>query len=70
MYNRLVETQQQKQRMDPNVKLQILKSAIFYFLTSTDKANSEIHLNAIENILEFTDSEKLRIEKIKKNVCQ
>lgn len=67
MYGRLAEAQQQKHRMDPEVKLQFLKSAVFYLLTSTDKDNSDIHLNAIESILEFSDAEKERINKIRRN---
>lgn len=67
MYGRVVE---QNTRMDPDVKLQFLKSAIFYFLTSSDRNNSEMHLKAIESILEFSDAEKERINKIRKNVCQ
>lgn len=70
MYGRLVEAQQQKHRMDPNVKLQFLKSAIFYFLTSSDQSNSDIHLNAIESILEFSEAEKDLIHKIRRNACQ
>lgn len=70
MYGRLVEAQQQKHRMDPDVKLQLLKSAIFYFLTSSDRNNSEMHLNAIESILEFSDAEKDRINKIRRNFYQ
>lgn len=70
MYGRLVEAQQQKHRMDPDVKLQFLKSAIFYFLTSSDRNNSDIHLNAIESILEFSEAEKEHIHKIRRNACQ
>lgn len=48
-------------RVDPEVTLQFLKSAIYYFLT--DKENSQGHLRAIESILGFTEKEKECIEK-------
>lgn len=59
MYNRLIDAQQSKNRIDPEVKLQFLKSAVYYFLT--DKENSQGHLNAIESILGFSDAEKATI---------
>lgn len=56
-----MEAQQNKTRVDPEVTLQFLKSAIYYFLT--DKENSQGHLNAIESILEFSEQEKYNISK-------
>ncbi|CAL4059788.1 unnamed protein product, partial [Meganyctiphanes norvegica] len=50
--------------LDPEVTLQFLKSAIYYFLT--DKDNSRGHLRAIESILGYTDSEKCSIDKVVK----
>lgn len=61
IYRRLMEAQQNKTRVDPEVTLQFLKSAIYYFLT--DKENSQGHLNAIESILEFSEQEKYNISK-------
>ncbi|XP_059052686.1 protein quick-to-court isoform X2 [Achroia grisella] len=62
MYRRIVESQKgSKTNVDPEVTLQFLKSAIYYFLT--DPENHQGHLNAIENILGFTDSEKKNIHK-------
>lgn len=61
MYKRLVDVQQTKNKVDPEVTLQFLKSAIYYFLT--DKENSQGHLNAIESILGFSDTEKSNIDK-------
>ena len=62
MYKRLVDSHEAKpSRIDPEVTLQFLKSAIYYFLT--DKENSQGHLQAIESILGFTDKEKENIEK-------
>jgi GRIP domain len=61
MYRRLIEAQQTKGKVDPEVTLQFLKSAIYYFLT--DKDNSCGHLNAIESILGFTDAERKQISK-------
>ncbi|XP_052743574.1 protein quick-to-court isoform X2 [Bicyclus anynana] len=62
MYRRIVETQKgNKTNVDPEVTLQFLKSAIYYFLT--DPENHQGHLNAIENILGFTDAEKKNIRK-------
>lgn len=61
MYKRLIDAQQTKNKVDPEVTLQFLKSAIYYFLT--DKENSQGHLNAIESILGFSDTEKSNIDK-------
>ncbi|KAG6443266.1 uncharacterized protein LOC115455813 isoform X3 [Manduca sexta] len=62
MYRRIVESQKgNKTNIDPEVTLQFLKSAIYYFLT--DPENHQGHLNAIENILGFTDTEKKNIRK-------
>lgn len=65
MYSRLIEAQQTKNRIDPEVKLQFLKSAVYYFLT--DKENSQGHLNAIESILGFSEQEKATIAKLRQN---
>uniref|UniRef100_A0AAG5DRB2 GRIP domain-containing protein n=1 Tax=Anopheles atroparvus TaxID=41427 RepID=A0AAG5DRB2_ANOAO len=61
MYKRLIDAQQTKNKVDPEVTLQFLKSAIYYFLT--DKENSQGHLNAIESILGFSDAERSSIDK-------
>lgn len=67
MYKRLVDAHEAKPiRVDPEVTLQFLKSAIYYFLT--DKENSQGHLQAIESILGFTEKEKQAIEKAQKNL--
>lgn len=58
MYRRLIEAQQNK--VDPEVTLQFLKSAVYYFLT--DKENTQGHLNAIESILGFSDIERRKIQ--------
>ncbi|XP_063614466.1 protein quick-to-court-like [Penaeus indicus] len=50
--------------LDPEVTLQFLKSAIYYFLT--DKDNSKGHLRAIESILGYSDSERHNIDKVVK----
>ncbi|XP_066950560.1 protein quick-to-court isoform X13 [Macrobrachium rosenbergii] len=50
--------------LDPEVTLQFLKSAIYYFLT--DKDNAKGHLRAIESILGYTDSERHLIDKVTK----
>ena len=47
--------------LDPEVTLQFLKSAIYYFLT--DRDNSKGHLRAIESILGYTMVERANIEK-------
>ncbi|KAI5642125.1 hypothetical protein NE865_05817 [Phthorimaea operculella] len=62
MYRRIVESQKgAKTQVDPEVTLQFLKSAIYYFLT--DPENHQGHLNAIENILGFSEAEKKNIRK-------
>lgn len=62
MYRRIIEAQKgNKTHIDPEVTLQFLKSAIYYFLT--DPENHQGHLNAIENILGFTEAEKKNIRK-------
>jgi hypothetical protein len=62
MYRRIVETRTGKGEMDPEITLQFLKSAIYYFLT--DKENHQGHLNAIESILGYNENERLTIEKV------
>ncbi|KAG7208651.1 hypothetical protein KM043_014856 [Ampulex compressa] len=62
MYRRIVEARSNQGVLDPEITLQFLKSAIYYFLT--DKENHQGHLNAIESILGFTDTEKHNIDKI------
>ena len=61
IYRLLLEAQKNRTHVDPEVTLQFLKSAIYYFLT--DKENSQGHLQAIESILEFTEAEKTNINK-------
>lgn len=61
MYRRLIDAQQSKSRVDPEVTLQFLKSAVYYFLTDKEN-NTRGHLNAIESILGFSDAERRRIE--------
>ncbi|XP_037927443.1 uncharacterized protein LOC119661985 isoform X2 [Teleopsis dalmanni] len=61
IYRRLLEAQKSRCPVDPEVTLQFLKSAIYYFLT--DKENSQGHLQVIESILEFTEAEKQNISK-------
>ena len=62
MYKRLVDAHETKpSRVDPEITLQFLKSAIYYFLT--DKENTQGHLQAIESILGFTEKEKDAIAK-------
>lgn len=62
MYKRIVEAQAGSRRsVDPEVTLQFLKSAIYYFLT--DRENHQGHLNAIESILGFSDKEKETIQR-------
>ncbi|XP_069705692.1 protein quick-to-court isoform X1 [Periplaneta americana] len=62
MYRRIVESRTGKGEMDPEITLQFLKSAIYYFLT--DKENHQGHLNAIESILGYNENERLNIEKM------
>ncbi|KAJ9601348.1 hypothetical protein L9F63_000486, partial [Diploptera punctata] len=61
MYRRIVEARSGRSDMDPEITLQFLKSAIYYFLT--DKENHQGHLNAIESILGYNESERLNIER-------
>ena len=61
MYRRIVEARSGRSEMDPEITLQFLKSAIYYFLT--DKENHQGHLNAIESILGYNESERLNIER-------
>ncbi|KOX81048.1 hypothetical protein WN51_09973 [Melipona quadrifasciata] len=62
MYRRIIEARNNQGALDPEITLQFLKSAIYYFLT--DKENHHGHLNAIESILGFTEIEKHNIDKI------
>ncbi|XP_045138611.1 uncharacterized protein LOC123520449 isoform X4 [Portunus trituberculatus] len=48
--------------LDPEVTLQFLKSAIYYFFT--DRDNAKGHLRAIESILGYSDSERYNIGKV------
>lgn len=54
-----------KSKIDPEITLQFLKSAVYYFLT--DKENSQGHLRAIQSILGFSDSEIYNIDKARVN---
>ncbi|CAH1984245.1 unnamed protein product [Acanthoscelides obtectus] len=60
MYRQLMEAKN-KNKIDPEVTLQFLKSAVYYFLT--DKENSQGHLRAIQSILGFSQSEISNIDK-------
>ncbi|KAG5899768.1 hypothetical protein JTB14_006104 [Gonioctena quinquepunctata] len=60
MYRQLMEAKS-KNRIDPEITLQFLKSAVYYFLT--DKENSLGHLKAIQSILGFSSNEISNIEK-------
>ncbi|KAK5641765.1 hypothetical protein RI129_010312 [Pyrocoelia pectoralis] len=60
MYRQLLEARN-KNKIDPEITLQFLKSAIYYFLT--DKENNQGHLRAIQSILGFTPSEISVIDK-------
>lgn len=60
MYRQLMEAKS-KNKIDPEITLQFLKSAVYYFLT--DKENSQGHLRAIESILGFSSSEISNIDK-------
>ncbi|ERL85962.1 hypothetical protein D910_03377 [Dendroctonus ponderosae] len=62
MYRQLMEAKS-RNKIDPEITLQFLKSAVYYFLT--DKENSHGHLKAIQSILGFTASEISNIEKAK-----
>jgi hypothetical protein len=59
------DAQQSKNKVDAEVTLQFLKSAIYYFLVS-DKDNSQGHLHAIESILGFSEKERSTIDKARK----
>ncbi|KAL1494224.1 hypothetical protein ABEB36_009852 [Hypothenemus hampei] len=54
MYRQLMEAKN-RNKIDPEITLQFLKSAIYYFLT--DKENTHGHLKAIQSILGFSASE-------------
>ncbi|KAF5270687.1 hypothetical protein FQA39_LY01425 [Lamprigera yunnana] len=60
MYRQLIEARS-KNKIDPEITLQFLKSAIYYFLT--DKENNQGHLRAIQSILGFTTNEISIIDK-------
>ncbi|XP_078033547.1 GRIP domain-containing protein quick-to-court isoform X2 [Augochlora pura] len=62
MYRRIIEAKSQQGTLDPEITLQFLKSAIYYFLT--DKENHQGHLNAIESILGFTEAERHNIDRL------
>lgn len=61
MYRRLVESRSARHAMDPEITLQFLKSAIYYFLT--DRENHQGHLKAIQSILGFTPQEIANIDR-------
>ncbi|XP_054267604.1 protein quick-to-court-like isoform X1 [Macrosteles quadrilineatus] len=61
MYRRLLESRKEAPKHDPEMTLQFLKSAFYYFLT--DRENASGHLAAIESILGFSDNEKINIER-------
>ncbi|XP_071051786.1 protein quick-to-court isoform X2 [Onthophagus taurus] len=65
MYRQLMEAKNAKNKIDPEITLQFLKSAIYYFLT--DKENSQGHLKAIQSILGFTPAEINQIDKNRTN---
>lgn len=50
-----------KNKIDPEITLQFLKSAIYYFLT--DKENTAGHLKEIQSILGFSQNEITNIDK-------
>ncbi|XP_072383594.1 protein quick-to-court isoform X3 [Diabrotica undecimpunctata] len=60
MYRQLMEAKN-KNKIDPEITLQFLKSAVYYFLT--DKENSQGHLKAIQSILGFSSNEISSIER-------
>ena len=62
MYRQTVDAHTGRGEMDPEITLQFLKSAIYYFLT--DKENHQGHLNAIESILGYNEKERLNIQKL------
>lgn len=61
MYRQLMEAKGSNNKIDPEITLQFLKSAIYYFLT--DRENNQGHLRAIQSILGFTPAEISSIEK-------
>uniref|UniRef100_A0A1B6MTV3 GRIP domain-containing protein n=1 Tax=Graphocephala atropunctata TaxID=36148 RepID=A0A1B6MTV3_9HEMI len=61
MYRRLLETRKEQPKHDPEMTLQFLKSAFYYFLTHRE--NAQENLTAIGSILGFTDNEKINIER-------
>lgn len=65
MYRQLMEAKGSKNKIDPEITLQFLKSAIYYFLT--DRENNQGHLRAIQSILGFTPAEISTIEKARSN---
>lgn len=65
MYRQLMEAKGSKNKIDPEITLQFLKSAIYYFLT--DRENNQGHLRAIQSILGFTPAEISSIEKARSN---
>lgn len=65
MYKQLVEARSAKGKVDPEITLQFLKSAIYYFLT--DKENNTGHLRAIQSILGFTPSEISSMDKARQS---
>lgn len=64
MYRQLMEAKS-RNKIDPEITLQFLKSAVYYFLT--DKENSQGHLKAIQSILGFSSNEISNIEKARLN---
>ncbi|XP_049826578.1 protein quick-to-court isoform X2 [Aethina tumida] len=60
MYRQLMEAKS-RNKIDPEITLQFLKSAVYYFLT--DRENSQGHLKAIQSILGFTTTEIDNISK-------
>ncbi|XP_060523308.1 protein quick-to-court isoform X2 [Cylas formicarius] len=60
MYRQLTEAKS-KNKIDPEITLQFLRSAVYYFLT--DKENSRGHLRAIESILGFSPNEIANIDR-------
>lgn len=60
MYRQLMEAKS-KNKIDPEITLQFLKSAVYYFLT--DRENNQGHLKAIQSILGFTSTEIENIDK-------
>lgn len=61
MLQQQLEQQRQRPVNDPEMTLQFLKSAFYYYLT--DLSNTTGHLNAILSILRYSDGEKKIIER-------